>query len=127
MKILESTVAVIGAIVVAVLFCQACPLNRPVPSPIDASDAASIDASVDDGPLDDDAPPTDDAKKPTSPCQPACDALKAAGCKEGAISDCARVVCQIIADPHFTHPDLTCLGKAKTPAAVRACGADCTL
>jgi len=123
MKILESTVGVLGAIIVAVLFCQACPLNRPVPSPIDASDAAVVD----DGPLDDDAPPTDDAKKSTSACQPACDALKAAGCKEGTVADCARVVCQIIADPHFTHPNLACLGKAKTPAAVRACGSDCTL
>lgn len=121
-------VSLFGAVIVTALFVQACPVQRPAPVPIDASDAALVT----DGPFDDDAPTTTDAdvdegRKPAaSPCQPACDAWKAAGCKEGKLANCAKVVCDIIGDPHFVHYDLACVQKATTPAAIRACGAECT-
>jgi hypothetical protein len=72
------------------------------------------------------APDSAPSPTPSSPCQPACDGFKAAGCREGSLSDCARVICQVNSDFHFQHYNVACLAKAKTAAAVRACGATCT-
>jgi hypothetical protein len=110
-------VGIAASIVVGVIFLQACPPARPVvAAPTDASDAAP---AVDDGPLDDEAP---------SPMayQTACAHLRTAGCREGTISNCPRVLAEINADPHFTHYNLVCLSTADGASAVRRCGVDCT-
>jgi hypothetical protein len=112
----------IGAFVVGTMFGLGCPPSQPAATP-DASDAA-IDAAPPLPPVSVDSAPT--PPQPTSVCQPACDRLKLAGCREGTLPDCARVVCNINADPHFKHINLACMQTASTPAAVRACGADCT-
>lgn len=96
-----------------------CPTIRPnTPS----------DAAVTDGPLDDDAPPN---VRPTidaaNDCAAACERLRALGCREGKLSDCADVVCRMNSDTHFTHYDLACVTAASNPAVVRACGGQCTL
>lgn len=113
-----------GAMFATVATLFACPPPKPAPIPVDASDAAStVDSTAPyddagDGPLDDDAP-LDSRHR-------ACSAMRAAGCREGAIADCAAVLERVNSDPHFAHFDLGCLSSAKSAAAVKACGMSCT-
>jgi hypothetical protein len=127
--IVGSIVAGCGAIFVAGLFIAACPPAVPPVTP-DASDAAAVvvvDASPPPKPsVADTAPPT---PPPTVACpnaQTACDHMKAVGCREGAMADCARVLCSINSDPHFAHYNLSCIATATTSSAVKVCGGDCT-
>ena len=105
---------------------EGCPPVAPPSTVVDASDAFAPPTPTTDGAFDDDSPATSADSAAVVSCASACAAMKTAGCKEGAIADCARVVCQANADPHFKHYNLSCLSKAMTTAAVRACGGECT-
>jgi len=117
-----SMTATLLAITMAV---EGCPPATPPSTVVDASDAFAPPAPTTDGAFDDDSPATTDSAIVAS-CASACAAMKTAGCKEGAIVDCARVICAANADSHFKHYNLACLSKAMTTAAVRACGGECT-
>lgn len=94
----------------------------PTPTSVDAAPAVDASPKPDASPFGD-ATPADAAR---SPCQATCDALRRAGCREGAVSDCAAKICQVNADPRFLHYNVTCLQTASTPANVAACGGQCT-
>jgi hypothetical protein len=120
-EVAGSVVALSGAAIVGALFLAACPPSTPAVAP-DASDASlRIDAPTPPAPI-----PTPPQPAACANAQTACDHMKAAGCREGTIVDCARVFCDINADPHFRHYNLACIAAAQDSSAVRGCGADCT-
>jgi hypothetical protein len=67
-------------------------------------------------------PPAQPGPPPSPQAQAACDAVKAAGCPEGASPTCAAVVTRVVALDAGFSVSLACLAAAKTPAQVRACG-----
>ena len=102
----------------------ACPKPTPTPAApsMDASDASDVASDV--AAASDVVGAVDSSWCPYSVA--ACAALKHAGCREGGFVDCARVICQINADPTFTHYDLACIAGAADASGVRRCGSDCT-
>jgi hypothetical protein len=119
LETLAWSVLVISCCVIA----TACPPSAPVvPSP----DADAIAPPAPTPPPTPAPPPAggDAAPALATDCAAACVAIAAAGCL--ALADCPRVLCMANADPRFRHYDTACLMRARTPAAVRACGADCS-
>jgi hypothetical protein len=76
---------------------------------------------------------TDAAPSPLgAPCEPACAALRAAGCVEGTRADCVKVLADIDRDRLVRTPSgqpLTCaaLATVRTPADAKSQGVSCGL
>jgi hypothetical protein len=103
----------------AVLGCAPLP-PPPAPVPFDASDArAPIPPPTT-------APDSPNAGPPASAdCEAACLEIDKVGCMTEP--DCARVLCEVNADPRFRHYDLGCLKRAMLSSDIAVCGLDCLL
>ena len=94
------------------------PLPAPTPVPFDASDArAPIPAPT--------TAPSDVGVTASADCEAACANIDHVGCLTEL--DCARVLCEVNADPRFRPYDLACLKGAMLPSDIAVCGLDCML